>query len=254
MKRSSTLKKGLSLTLSSLVAGGFVLLSTASHGATWDINEFEINEKALREQEIQTFEKTFAHPGEGETRGVMGVLLIKAPYDMVWEVISNWEAQGDFVPGLEYFRVKHVFPEGSDIRWRSLVEGKLDIPFVSFRYTLDAQFDKTQGTMIWNMLDADDIKQFKAQAIDVRQSDEDSLKNIEGFGQIRAYGDLQTVYYYAPIVEVSAPIPGFVEDIISKISLSRYLEAIREKAEKDHRRARVDSPRRVADTGDGTIE
>ena len=237
-----------------LVGLFFGVIAMDAYAAQWDINEFDIDDKALRKQEIQTFEKTFAHPGEGETRGVMGVQLINAPYDVVWEVISNWEAQGDFVPGLEYFRVKHVFPDGSDTHWRSLVEGKLDIPFVSFRYTLDAQFDKTKGTMMWNMLDADEIKAFQAKTIAVRESDEDSLKNIEGFGQIRAYSDLQTIYYYAPIVEVSAPIPGFVEDIISKISLSRYLEAIKDKAEKDHRRARVESPRRIADTADGTVE
>ena len=88
----------------------------------------------------------------------------------------------------------------------------------------------------------------------MRKSDEDSLKNIEGFGQIKAYNDIQTIYYYAPIVEVSAPIPGFVEDIISKISLSRYLEAIKSKAEEDHQRARIESPKRVADTKDASFE
>lgn len=241
-------------TLTSLAGLAFCLVLGNAQAATWDIEAFDINDKALRKQEIQTFEKTFEHPGEGETRGIMGVLLINAPYDVVWEVISNWEAQGDFVPGLEYFRVKHVFPDASDNEWRSLVEGKLDIPFVSFRYTLDAQFDKNAGTMIWSMLDPGEIDGFREDNIDVRKSDEDSLKNIEGFGQIKAYNDIQTVYYYAPIVEVSAPIPGFVEDIISKISLSRYLEAIKDKAEEDHRRARIESPRRVVDTAEPTFE
>ncbi|MDX1695980.1 MAG: SRPBCC family protein [Ketobacteraceae bacterium] len=225
-----------------------------AQGATWDVDEFDVNEKKLRQQEIQTFEKTFATKGEGETRGIMGVMLINAPYDVVWEVISDWEAQGEFVPGLEYFKVKHVFSGATDEEWRSLVEGQLDIPFVSFRYTLDARFDKDAGTMRWTMLDKEDIKDYKARDIDVRESDEDSLKNIEGFGRIKSYNDIQTVYYYAPVVEVSAPIPGFVEDIISRISLSRYLEAIRDKAEKDHRRARVESPKQVADTQGATIE
>ena len=237
-----------------LICAAFIAGSNPLSAAQWDINEFDINEKKLRKQEIQTFEKTFEHPGEGETRGIMGVMLIDAPYDVVWEVISNWEAQGDFVPGLEYFKVKHIFPDGTQTEWRSLVEGKLDIPFVSFRYTLDAQFDKTAGTMVWNMLDQEDIEQFRKDDIDVRKSDEDSLKNIEGFGQIKAYNDIQTIYYYAPIVEVSAPIPGFVEDIISRVSLSRYLEAIKSRAEEDHRRARIESPKRVADTKDASFE
>lgn len=238
----------------SLISLVFAFSCGTLQAAQWDINEFDINEKKLRKQEIQTFEKTFHNPGKGETRGIMGVMLIDAPYDVVWEVISNWEGQGDFVPGLEYFKVKHIFPNGTQMEWQSLVEGKLDIPFVSFRYTLDAQFDKTAGTMVWNMLDEAEIEKYQQEKIDVRKSDEDSLKNIEGFGQIKAYNDIQTIYYYAPIVEVSAPIPGFVEDIISKISLSRYLEAIKSKAEEDHQRARIESPKRVADTKDASFE
>lgn len=223
--------------------------------AEWDITEFSVDKTLLENEEIQTFEKTFTHSeDEGETRGIMGVILVNAPYEVLWQVISDWEAQGDFVPGLEYFKVKHVFPNGSDNEWRSLVEGQLDIPFVSFRYTLDANFNKNEGTMLWSMLKPDDIQAYQAQKVDVRKSDEDRLKNIEGFGQIQSYNDIQTVYYYAPIVEVSIPIPGFVEDIISRISLSRYLEAIKEKAEELHRRARLESPKRVADTNDGSIE
>lgn len=228
----------------------FVSLSTIAVGAEWNVDEFEINEKKLKKGEIQTFEKTFANPdqAEGETKGIMGVMLINAPYDVVWEVISDWEAQGDFVPGLEYFKVKHVFPNATPNNWHSLVEGKLDIPFVSFRYTLDAQFDKGDGTMIWNLLSADDIQRYQTEKVDVRSSDEDRLKNIEGFGKIKPLTDIQTIYYYAPIVEVSVPIPGFVEDIISKVSLSRYLDAIKEQAEESHQRARLESPKRVADT------
>lgn len=215
-----------------------ITLSFTATGAEWDINEFKIDQKKLLDQDIQTFEKNFKQDPnqEGETRGVLGVFLIKAPYDVVWKVISGWEAQSEFVPGLDYFKVKHLFEGGDSSNWHSLVEGKLDIPFVSFRYTLDAIFNKTEGTMIWKMLTADDIKHYKSQNIPVQLSDEDRLKNIEGFGQIKAFDDKQTIYYYAPIIEVSIPIPGFVEDMISKVSLSRYLHAIQEEAEKQYKK------------------
>ena len=218
-----------------------------SHAAEWNINEITPDRKTLAREEIQTFEKTFSHQDEGETKGVMGVLLINAPYDIVWDVISDWEAQGDFVPGLEYFKVRHLFPGGTESTWHSLVEGQLDIPFVDFRYTLDARFDKDKGTMNWNLLQAQDIERFRQEQVDVRITDEKSLKNIEGFGQIEAYNDYQTIYYYAPIVEVNAQVPGFVEDIISKVSLNRYLHAIKARAETEHQRARIESPKRVVD-------
>lgn len=240
------------LLLTLLCCAGFV---GSAVGADWNIEEFEINQEELKDYEIQTFEKEFKnkHGGEGVTKGIMGVLLIDAPYDIVWSVISDWEAQGEFVPGLEYFKVRHVFPNATDSQWHSLVEGQLDIPFVSFRYTLDAQFNKSDGTMIWNLLSAQDIEGYKKQNIGVKNSDEDRLRNIEGFGQIKAYNKLQTIYYYAPIVEVSAPIPGFVEDIISKVSLSQYLAAIKEQSEKLHKRARIESPKRIVDSVDEII-
>ncbi|MCG8672858.1 MAG: SRPBCC family protein [Pseudomonadales bacterium] len=226
--------------------------TSVANAAEWKVEEFKIDEDKLRDHEIQTFEKTFKDPDqkEGETKGIMGVLLIDAPYDVVWEVISDWEKQGEFVPGLEYFKVKYIFPNGSPLQWHSLVEGQLDIPFVSFRYTLDAVFNKDEGTMIWNMLTPEDITGYQSQKVDVRASDEERLKNIEGFGKIKSYNDIQTIYYYAPIVEVSVPIPGFVEDIISRVSLSRYLEAIKNRAEEVHQRARIESPKRVADSVD----
>lgn len=211
--------------------------SLSTLAAEWNINEFKVDQEKLLNQEIQTFEKNFKQDPkqEGETKGVLGVFLIKAPYDVVWKVISDWEAQSEFVPGLDYFKVKHLFEGGNNNNWHSLVEGMLDIPFVSFRYTLDATFNKADGTMIWKMLSADDIKRYKAQGIPVQLSDEDRLKNIEGYGQIKAFDETRTVYYYAPIIEVSIPIPGFVEDMISKVSLSRYLHAIQEEAEKQYK-------------------
>lgn len=214
----------------------FLLLtvSAVSQAASWNISDYTLDQEVLLDEDIQKFEKDFSEgKEEGEKKGVMGVLLINAPYEKVWGVISNWEKQGDFVPGVEYFKVKHVFPNGNEKKWRSLVEGKLDIPFVSFSYTLDANFDKNTGKMDWAMLSADDIKSYKEQKIDVRVTDEDRLKNVEGFGQIKAFDEKRTIYYYAPIVETSISIPGFVERAITNISLSKYLNAIKDEAESD---------------------
>ena len=202
------------------------------NAATWNVEDYTLDQEDLLDGDIQTFEKDFSSgEKEGEKKGVMGVILIKAPYEKVWGVISDWEKQSDFVPGVEYFKVKHVFPGGDDKAWRSIVEGKLDIPFISLSYTLDTNFDKAEGTMVWNMLSQEDIKKYQAQKIDVNIADEDRLRNVEGFGKIKAYDEKSTVYYYAPIVETSVSLPGFVESAITNVSLSKYLHAIKERAE-----------------------
>ncbi len=202
------------------------------NAATWNVEDYTLDQEDLLDGDIQTFEKDFSSgEKEGEKKGVMGVILIKAPYEKVWEVISDWEKQSDFVPGVEYFKVKHVFPGGDEKSWRSIVEGKLDIPFISLSYTLDTNFDRAAGTMIWNMLSQEDIRKYKAQKIDVNIADEDRLRNVEGFGKIKTYNEKSTIYYYAPIVETSVSLPGFVESAITNVSLSKYLHAIKERAE-----------------------
>jgi hypothetical protein len=103
---------------------------------------------------------------------------------------------------------------------------------VAFRYTLDARFDKRMGKMTWQMLTPDDIKRFQSEKIPVQLSDEDRLKNVEGFAQITAYDDKRTIYYYAPVVETSIPVPDFIQSAIMSVSLNDYLEAIKEAAEK----------------------
>lgn len=209
----------------------------AAYAAEWKIEDCALDKEILAEGEVQTCEKIFTTPGEeGQKKGVMGILLINAPYNAVWKVISNWEAQSEFVPGLEYFKVKHQFPGGNKTTWHSLVEGKLDIPFVAFRYTLDARFDKRVGKMSWRMLSADDIKRYQAQKIPVQASDEERLKNVEGFAQITAYDDKRTVYYYAPVVETTVPVPGFIQSAITSVSLNDYLDAIKKKAESSVKR------------------
>lgn len=205
---------------------------SSTMAADWNIDDCKIDDKLLVAGDVQTCEKSFGVPGLGQKKGVMGVLLINAPYNTVWKVISDWEAQSQFVPGLKYFKIKHLFPGGDESSWHSLVEGKLDIPFVACRYTLDAHFDQRVGKMSWQMLNAEDIKRFQSEHIAVEMPDEDRLKNVEGFAQITAYDDKRTVYYYAPVVETSVPVPDFIQSAIMSVSLNDYLAAIKEAAEK----------------------
>lgn len=216
---------------------GFALMMASAlnmaQAAEWRIEDCKVDNQRLLDGEVQTCEKVFTiEGGEGQKKGVMGVLLIDAPYNTVWKVISDWEAQSKFVPGLEYFKIKHSFPGGDKTSWHSLVEGKLDIPFVAFRYTLDARFDKRVGKMSWQMLTAEDIKRYQTEKIPVQLSDEDRLKNVEGFAQITAYDDKRTIYYYAPVVETTIPVPDFIQSAIMSVSLNDYLESIKETAEK----------------------
>ena len=217
------------------VAFGLVMAgSTALQAAedAWRLDDCPLDEALLKAGKLQVCEKSFTQPGgEGQKKGVMGVILIKAPYKRVWRVISDWPAQAAFVPGLDYFKVRHVFPGGDKSHWHALMEGKLDIPFAAFTYTVDAQFDRRIGRMTWKMLSPDDIRRYQAEKIPVVLTDEDRLRNVEGMGQIVARDDGSTLYYYAPVIETTVPVPGFIQSAILSVSLNDYMDAIRQRAE-----------------------
>ena len=55
---------------------------------------------------------------------------------------------------------------------------------------------------------------------------------IQEFEYIEPYGDgSRTRYYYALIVAVSMPVPGWIERRLSKSSLNEYMEGIRQRVE-----------------------
>jgi hypothetical protein len=235
---SAALARASSASVRSLAALAIALLlpcaswSVEAAEESWTLDDCPLDMAVLQAGKMQVCEKSFdVADGEGQKKGVMGVILIKAPYKRVWRVISDWPAQADFVPGLEYFKVRHVFPGGDKSHWHALIEGKLDIPFAAFTYTVDAQFDRRVGKMTWKMLTPTDIRRYQAEKIPVVLTDEERLRNVEGLGQIVARDDGSTVYYYAPVIETTVPVPAFIESAILSVSLNDYMEAIRQRAE-----------------------
>ena len=58
------------------------------------------------------------------------------------------------------------------------------------------------------------------------------IQSIEGFEYLEPYDNgKKTIYYYAPVVEVSIPVPSFLEQSISESSLPDYVLAIKARAE-----------------------
>ena len=58
------------------------------------------------------------------------------------------------------------------------------------------------------------------------------LKNVEGFQYMEPYDNgKKTVYYYAPIVETSVPVPAFAERFITKSTLPGYMEGLKKRIE-----------------------
>jgi hypothetical protein len=212
-----------------------VLLLTAaavSAGGAAEKFDYKLDEKMLLSGGIQVFEKEYEVEGEGRKKRVVGVMVLDAPPERVWAVLENWDAMGPFVPGLDYNRTVHVFePLGKKDRiGNSLIEGQIKVLYLTINYTLNVRFDKANYRQEWKLVTDEQAQKYTKDGIPVKEA-AFGLKNIEGFEYIEPYGGSKTIYYYAPIVETSIPLPDFVERALSKSTLNGYMEGIRRMVE-----------------------
>jgi len=186
----------------------------------------------LEAGKLQVFTQKYRLKDGGEGKRVIGVMLIDATPAKVWKALENWDAMGAYVKSLIYYKTIHrkspITDNGIGI---SLIEGKLKAAFLTILYTLEVKFYKSHYYQEWRMVRKEEGAAYRAKNIPVKEN-KGSVKNIKGFEYIEPYGDgSKTIYYYAPIVEVSIPVPGFVERSISKSSLNEYMLGVKKKVE-----------------------
>jgi hypothetical protein len=190
---------------------------------------YKLDEKKLLAGEIQTFEKEYQVEGKGLKKRVVGVMVLNAPPNKVWQGLLDWEAMGKYVENLEYNKTIHVFtPVASkDKVGNSLIESQLKVIYLTINYTLDVKFDNVNQRQDWKLVTDDQVEKFNKQNIPVKKCMR-GLKNIEGFEYTEPYKDgSKTIYYYAPIVETSIPMPDFLEAALAKTTLTGYMQGIR---------------------------
>jgi len=190
---------------------------------------YQLDEQKLWAGGIQVFEQDYHTEGEGIKKRVVGVMILKAPPEKVWRGLENWDAMGPFVPGLEYNKTIQVLePLGNKNKiGNSLIEGQLKVLGLGINYTLDVKFDRANYRQDWSLVSDDQVERYNQKKIPVKKASR-GLKNIEGFEYIEPYGDgSSTIYYYAPIVETSIPLPGVLQRALEKTTLNGYMQGIR---------------------------
>lgn len=199
---------------------------TFGHAEKLNLN---LDQKKLLAGELQTFEQILKSSEGGSKKRVVGVILLDAPPTEVWKILSNWDNMNSFVKSLSYYKTIHVVkPLKKGSVGESIIEGKLKNRFVPV-YTIDVKFDEPNLRQDYRLLTVAEINSLKQQNIKV-QDPGSGIKNIEGFGYLEPYNNgTQTIYYYAPVIESSMPVPGWVETSITKSSLNEYMYGIRDK-------------------------
>jgi len=210
---------------------GFIFLFAGNANA-FEKLKLNIDKKKLDAGKLQTFTIEMKGQGEGKKKRGVGVLLINAPTEKVWKYLCEWETMGEFVPGLEYYKtVKVIKPIEKGTMGETLIEGKLKFPILTVIYTLDVKFDESNMSQEWSLITPAQEEASMKQGKKMTRATS-GLKNVEGFQYMEPYdGGKKTVYYYAPIVETSVPVPGFAERFLTKSTLPGYMEGLKKRVE-----------------------
>jgi hypothetical protein len=208
-----------------------VFLFAGTAGAQEKLN-LKIDKEKLESGKLQTFTIEMKVEGKGTKKRGVGVILINAPPEKVWKYLCEWNTMGEFVPGLDYYKVvKEIKPIEPGQVGEQLIEGKLKFPILTVIYTLDVKFDGKNLRGDWNLATQKQVDEYQKQGIKITRATS-GLKNVEGFEYMEPYDDgRKTVYYYAPIVETSVPVPAFAERMITNSTLPGYMEGIKKRVE-----------------------
>ena len=192
----------------------------------------KIDKAKLEAGELQTFTVEMKVQGKGMKKRGIGVLLINAPPEKTWKYICDWDSMGQYVPGLDYYKtVKVTRPVEAGEGGEVLYEGKIKFPVLTAVYTLDVKFDGKNFRQTWNLVSQVQVDDCQKQGIKITRATT-GIKNVEGFEYLEPYDSgKKTVYFYAPIVETSVPVPGFVERFATESTLPDYMKAVKKRVE-----------------------
>jgi len=211
----------------------FSCLVSMAHAIDTDLN-IELDQQRLKNGELQTFVEPLKSDGPGGKKRVVGVIMIEATQEEVWTVITDWDAYGEYVPGVKYYKTikKTVFRKHPEY-FQSFVEGyiQIPVPFIRKTYTLDALFDQKNFFIRWELVTYDRIQALNKQGLSLTKSSS-VVQNIAGFSYLKPFDNAtKTVLYYAPVVEINIPVPQSVERFLSGTILSDFMEAIKNRVE-----------------------
>jgi hypothetical protein len=166
--------------------------------------DFPLDHQRLQQGKMQTLKQAFQLEGVGERKVVIGVLLIDAPPERLWAVISHVEAQKAYVPNLERFET--IFTKQARPGYRNILANvELDVPFVKVRYTLDMEIDHGARSLRWTLVDKEAARAYQKRDIPALHAS-GGLQSIVGRSFIEPYppDPSKSLYYSVLLCELCA--------------------------------------------------
>jgi hypothetical protein len=153
-------------------------------------------------------------PSDGLPEGqVEALVLFERPADRVWELLLARERQREYRPELTVLEVVEQTADGV------VEEQHLKIAFLSVAYRLRDRFDAGTRTITWQL----------------DPSFESTLEHVSGYWELHALDGERTLARFGTKVSVSAAVPGFLQNGITRKNVPDSLENTRQWVDSDGR-------------------
>jgi hypothetical protein len=153
-------------------------------------------------------------PSDGLPEGqVEALVLFAQPVDKVWELLLARDRQGEYRPELTTLAIVERSDDGV------VEEQHLKIAFLTVAYRLRDRFDGTTRTMTWQL----------------DPSFESTLQHVSGYWELHALDAERTLARFGTKVSVSAAVPGFLQNGITRKNVPESLENTRQWVDSDGR-------------------
>jgi hypothetical protein len=153
-------------------------------------------------------------PSDGLPEGqVEALVLFAQPADRVWTLLLARERQREYRPELTSLAVIEESDDGV------VEEQHLKIAFLSVGYRLRDRFDVGKRTITWEL----------------DPSFESTLEHVSGYWELHPLDAERTLARFGTKVSVSAAVPGFLQNGITRKNVPESLENTRQWVDSDGR-------------------
>ncbi len=131
-----------------------------------------------------------------------GQCLVEGTVQEVWWIITDFDSFGKFLPNVVYYR---------PVCWeddRLLVDCKVKVAFLNFKYRLSYIIDEDSHTTYWFYVSG-------------------PIRDSQGYWRVEPYDDTHVLITYTTTLDVGRAMPEFIEKMLAKSTFPDIFKSLR---------------------------
>jgi len=135
-----------------------------------------------------------------------GQCLVEASVKDVWHVITDFDSFGKFMPNIVYYKPEKFLDESL------LVNCKVKVGFMKFKYQLIYQIDENKHTTYWSYVKGSG-----------------PINDARGYWRIEPFNESHVLVTYTTTMDAGALVPGWIERSLTKSSFPDVFKNLRKR-------------------------